>query len=81
MGLSAWGMVLSSPEPTTSCWIRHFRHWILYGMTTATVLVLRRKGPIFRAPTGHSVTPRTSTVCREAAAIVILRLYNRRVNR
>ena len=54
-----------------------FASWILYGMTTATVLVLRRKRPDMPRPIktiGYPVVPVLFVIM--AAAIVVPALYN-----
>ena len=54
-----------------------FASWILYGMTTATVLVLRRKRPDLPRPyktIGYPVVPVLFVIM--AAAIVVSALYN-----
>jgi len=78
MGLSAWGMVvvLSGTYDQLLDYVI-FASWILYGMTTATVLVLRRKRPDLPRPyrtLGYPLVPVLFVVM--AAAIVISALYN-----
>jgi APA family basic amino acid/polyamine antiporter len=54
-----------------------FASWLLYGMTTATVLVLRRKRPDLARPyrtIGYPVVPVLFVVM--SIAIVISALYN-----
>lgn len=78
IGLSAWGMVvvLSGTYDQLLDYVI-FASWILYGMTTATVLVLRRKRPDLPRPyrtLGYPLVPVLFVVM--AAAIVISTLYN-----
>jgi basic amino acid/polyamine antiporter, APA family len=78
MGLSLWGMVvvLSGTYDQLLDYVI-FASWILYGMTTATVLVLRRRRPDLIRPyktIGYPVVPVLFVVM--AAAIVISSLYN-----
>lgn len=78
MGLSAWGMivVLSGTYDQLLDYVI-FASWILYGMTTATVLVLRNKRPDLSRPyrtLGYPVVPVLFVVM--AAAIVVSTLYN-----
>ena len=78
MGLSIWGMVvvLSGTYDQLLDYVI-FASWILYGMTAATVLVLRRKRPDLVRPyktIGYPVVPVLFVIM--AAAIVISALYN-----
>jgi APA family basic amino acid/polyamine antiporter len=78
IGLSVWGMVvvLSGTYDQLLDYVI-FASWILYGMTTATVLVLRRKRPDLPRPyrtLGYPLVPVLFVVM--AAAIVISTLYN-----
>ena len=78
MGLSVWGMivVLSGTYDQLVDYVI-FASWILYGMTAATVLVLRRKRPDLARPyktLGYPVVPVLFVIM--AAAIVISALYN-----
>ena len=78
MGLSLWGMivVLSGTYDQLLDYVI-FASWILYGMTTATVLVLRRKRPDLVRPyktLGYPAVPVLFVIM--AAAIVISSLYN-----
>ncbi len=78
MGLSAWGMVvvLSGTYDQLLDYVI-FASWLLYGMTTATVLVLRRKYPDLPRPyrtLGYPVVPVLFVIM--SAAIVISALYN-----
>jgi len=78
MGLSLWGMivVLSGTYDQLLDYVI-FASWILYGMTTATVLVLRRKRPDLVRPyktIGYPVIPVLFVIM--ATAIVISSLYN-----
>ena len=78
IGLSVWGMVvvLSGTYDQLLDYVI-FASWILYGMTTATVLVLRRKRPELPRPyrtLGYPLVPVLFVVM--AAAIVISTLYN-----
>jgi len=78
MGLSLWGMivVLSGTYDQLLDYVI-FASWILYGMTTATVLVLRRKRPDLPRPyktIGYPVVPVLFVIM--AAAIVVSALYN-----
>jgi APA family basic amino acid/polyamine antiporter len=78
IGLSIWGMVvvLSGTYDQLLDYVI-FSSWILYGMTTATVLVLRRKRPDLPRPyrtLGYPLVPVLFVVM--AAAIVISTLYN-----
>ena len=78
MGLSAWGMivVLSGTYDQLLDYVI-FASWILYGMTAATVLVLRRKRPDLVRPyktLGYPVVPVLFVIM--AVAIVISALYN-----
>jgi APA family basic amino acid/polyamine antiporter len=78
MGLSLWGMivVLSGTYDQLLDYVI-FASWILYGMTTATVLVLRRKQPDLPRPyktIGYPVVPVLFVIM--AVAIVISALYN-----
>jgi len=78
MGLSAWGMivVLSGTYDQLLDYVI-FASWILYGMTAATVLVLRRKRPDLIRPyktLGYPVVPVLFVIM--AVAIVISALYN-----
>lgn len=78
MGLSIWGMVvvLSGTYDQLLDYVI-FASWILYGMTAATVLVLRRKRPDLVRPyktIGYPVVPVLFVLM--AAAIVISALYN-----
>ena len=78
MGLSIWGMVvvLSGTYDQLLDYVI-FASWILYGMTAATVLVLRRKRPDLARPyktIGYPVVPVLFVIM--AAAIVISALYN-----
>jgi APA family basic amino acid/polyamine antiporter len=78
MGLSVWGMVvvLSGTYDQLLDYVI-FASWILYGMTAATVLVLRRKRPDMARPyktLGYPVVPVLFVLM--AAAIVISALYN-----
>jgi APA family basic amino acid/polyamine antiporter len=78
VGLSLWGMVvvLSGTYDQLLDYVI-FASWILYGMTTATVLVLRRKRPDLARPyktIGYPAVPVLFVIM--AAAIVISSLYN-----
>ncbi|HUJ20916.1 MAG TPA: amino acid permease [Bryobacteraceae bacterium] len=78
MALSAWGMivVLSGTYDQLLDYVI-FASWILYGMTAATVLVLRKKRPDLVRPyktIGYPVVPVLFVLM--AAAIVISSLYN-----
>jgi APA family basic amino acid/polyamine antiporter len=78
MGLSAWGMVvvLSGTYDQLLDYVI-FASWLLYGMTTATVLVLRRKRPDLARPyrtLGYPVVPVLFVIM--SIAIVISALYN-----
>jgi APA family basic amino acid/polyamine antiporter len=78
MGLSAWGMivVLSGTYDQLLDYVI-FASWILYGMTAATVLVLRRKRPDLTRPyktLGYPAVPVLFVIM--AVAIVISALYN-----
>jgi len=78
IGLCAWGMVvvLSGSYDQLLDYVI-FASWILYGMTAATVLVLRRKRPDLIRPyktLGYPVVPVLFVIM--AAAIVISALYN-----
>ncbi len=78
MALSAWGMVvvLSGTYDQLLDYVI-FASWILYGMTAATVIVLRRKRPDLARPyktIGYPVVPVLFVIM--AAAIVISALYN-----
>jgi APA family basic amino acid/polyamine antiporter len=78
MALSVWGMivVLSGTYDQLVDYVI-FASWILYGMTAATVLVLRRKRPDLIRPyktLGYPVVPVLFVVM--AIAIVISALYN-----
>jgi APA family basic amino acid/polyamine antiporter len=78
MGLSAWGMVvvLSGTYDQLLDYVI-FASWLLYGMTTATVLVLRRKRPDLVRPyrtLGYPVVPVLFVIM--SIAIVISALYN-----
>jgi basic amino acid/polyamine antiporter, APA family len=78
MGLSAWGMIIvlsGTYDQLVDLVI--FASWILYGMTCATVLVLRRKRPDLVRPyrtIGYPLVPVLFVVA--AAAIAISALYN-----
>ena len=78
MGLSLWGMVvvLSGTYDQLVDYVI-FASWILYGMTTATVLVLRRKLPDLARPyktIGYPAVPVLFVIM--AAGIVVSSLYN-----
>ena len=78
MGLSLWSMivVLSGTYDQLLDYVI-FASWILYGMTTATVLVLRRKRPDLPRPyktIGYPVVPVLFVIM--AGAIVVSALYN-----
>jgi|SRR5579871_93673 len=78
MSLSAWGMivVLSGTYDQLVDYVI-FASWILYGMTAAAVLVLRRKRPELARPyktVGYPVVPVLFVIM--ATAIVISALYN-----
>jgi APA family basic amino acid/polyamine antiporter len=76
--LSAWGMivVLSGTYDQLLDYVI-FASWLLYGMTTATVLVLRRKRPDLVRPyrtLGYPLVPVLFVIM--SIAIVISALYN-----
>jgi APA family basic amino acid/polyamine antiporter len=78
MGLSAWGMVvvLSGTYDQLLDYVI-FASWLLYGMTTATVLVLRRKRPDLARPyrtIGYPVVPVLFVAM--SIAVVLSALYN-----
>jgi APA family basic amino acid/polyamine antiporter len=78
MGLSAWGMVvvLSGTYDQLLDYVI-FASWLLYGMTTATVLVLRRKSPDLARPyrtIGYPVVPVLFVAM--SIAVVLSALYN-----
>jgi APA family basic amino acid/polyamine antiporter len=78
MGLSAWGMIIVlSGNYDQLVDLVIFASWILYGMTCAAVLVLRRKRPDLERPyrtLGYPLVPVLFVIA--AAAIAISALYN-----
>ena len=80
LGLSAWVCPARSlAEPTISFWTYViFASWMLYGMTTAAVIVLRRKRPDLPRPyrtLGYPVVP-VLFVVMSAAIRHLGTLYN-----
>jgi APA family basic amino acid/polyamine antiporter len=78
MGLSAWGavLVLSGKYDQLLTYVI-FASWILYGMTTAAVLVLRRKRPDLIRPYrtfGYPIVPVLFVLA--AASLVISTLFD-----